>query len=252
MNKPAALLSLALFLAATSAGAAELKLTPHAAEYKVKISILSGRLNTELKLTESGYLATHTIKPTGIAAGLVKGEIFAESEFRAGDDGLVPLRYAANDEISKDKLRADIRFDWEAQRVTGSYQTKDDPEPVSVDDELEQFAHDAVSIQYELMYDLMNEGASREYTLFDVDELKKLNISSVGTQTVKTRAGSFDAIGIRHQADNSSRQTTLWCVPELGYLPVMIEQHRKGKLRFRAKLVRYEPLPHEELSAQSN
>jgi len=231
------------------AGAQAATLTPHKAEYKVRISVLSGRLNTELRKTETGYIATHRIKPTGIAAGFVGGEIFAESEFRPGDDGFIPVRYNANDEISKDKLRADIQFDWETQRVTGSYQDKDHAEPVAVDDPLVDLAHDGVSIQYELMHDLMSEGASRSYTLFDVDELKKLNISSVGTQTVKTRAGEFEAIGIRHQAENSSRQTTLWCVEELGFLPVMIEQHRKGKLRFRAKLVRYEMTPESD-SAQ--
>jgi hypothetical protein len=33
----------------------------------------------------------------------------------------------------------------------------------------------------------------------------------------------------------------LWCVEELGFLPVLIEQHRKGKLRVRASLRKYEP-----------
>ena len=240
------LLALSLLcLGSTSAHATTL--TPHKAEYKVRISVLGGRLNTELRKTETGYIATHRIRATGIAAALVGGEIFAESEFRAGDDGFIPVRYNANDEISKDKLRADIQFDWEAQRVTGTYQDRDHAEPVVVDDPLAGLAHDGVSIQYELMHDLMSEGASRTYMLFDVDELKKLNISSVGTQTIKTRAGEFEAIGIRHQAENSSRQTTLWCVEELGFLPVKIEQHRKGKLRFEAKLIRYEISPEPDM-----
>jgi len=36
--------------------------------------------------------------------------------------------------------------------------------------------------------------------------------------------------------------TTLWCVEELGYVPVLIEQHRKGKLRMRAELQTYTAL----------
>ena len=55
-------------------------------------------------------------------------------------------------------------------------------------------------------------------------------------------AGEFNAVGIQHQAENSSRVTTLWCVKELGYLPVVIEQHRKGKLRMRAELSKYAAL----------
>ena len=45
---------------------ADPSLTPHAAEYKVKISMLGGQLNTELRATETGYVATHVIKPTGM------------------------------------------------------------------------------------------------------------------------------------------------------------------------------------------
>jgi hypothetical protein len=32
----------------------------------------------------------------------------------------------------------------------------------------------------------------------------------------------------------------LWCAEKLGYLPVMIEQHRDGKLGVRAMLATYE------------
>ncbi|MDH3752084.1 MAG: hypothetical protein OEU40_15990, partial [Gammaproteobacteria bacterium] len=54
-------------------------------------------------------------------------------------------------------------------------------------------------------------------------------------------AGEYEAVGIQHQAEGSKRVTTLWCVEELDYLPVIIEQHRKGKLRVRAVLNKYTP-----------
>jgi hypothetical protein len=38
---------------------------------------------------------------------------------------------------------------------------------------------------------------------------------------------------------NSTRVSTLWFAEELGYLPVLIEQHRKGKRRVRAVLTHY-------------
>ncbi len=66
-------------------------------------------------------------------------------------------------------------------------------------------------------------------------------MKTVGNREVRTPAGKFEAVGIQHQAENSSRVTTLWCVPELGYLPAVIEQHRKGKLRMRAQLKKYSP-----------
>ena len=232
----------AVTTAATVApAAADRRLTPHSAEYKLRISVLSGRLKTELRRSDSEYVATHRIEPTGLAKALVHGTIFAESVFAADDESLRPTRYVARDEISGDKLSADIRFDWDAGRLRGSYQTEDHDAPITIDDPLDALVFDGVSIQYQLMHDLMTSGAATEYVLHDVDELKRLTITNIGTRRVRTPAGKFDAIGIRHQTANSSRQTTLWCAAELGYLPVVIERHRKGKLQMRAQLKRYEP-----------
>ena len=236
----AAMAAIALLAAAAAPAAADRRLTAHAAEYKLRISVLSGRLKTELRRRDSGYVATHRIEPTGLARALVRGTIFAESAFADDDAGLRPTRYVARDEISGDRLSADIRFDWDAARLRGSYQTRDHNAPVAVDEPLNALVFDAVSIQYKLMHDLMTSDAVTEFLLHDVDELKRLTITNIGTRRVLTPAGEFEAIGIRHQTASSSRQTTLWCAAELGYLPVVIERYRKGKLQMRAQLKRYQ------------
>jgi len=208
-------------------------LTPHTAEYKVKISVVGGRLSTELKATDSGYVATHVIVPTGMSRLVARGKISEMSEFANGEDGVYPIAYQSNDSLSRDKVRADIRFDWDTNEASGTV-NDDDVQLI-----LDELSHDRVSIQYELMHDMLNGGPGAQYRLFEVDKLKTINVRSVGTRTVKVPAGTFEAIGIQHQAENSSRTTTLWCVEKLGFLPVIIEQHRKGKLRVRATLRRY-------------
>ena len=230
----ALLLLLVAALSATASLAGE-RLTPHSAEYKVKISILSGKLNTRLQATDSGYEATHRIVPTGLARMLKGGSIEETSGFESTSEGVIPVRYVSTDTLSKNKTRADISFDWSTGAVTGTVNDE------YVESVLTELAHDRVSIQYELMVDLMNGGPGETYILFDVDRLRTLNVSIVGTKEVKVRAGKFTAIGIQHQAEGSSRVTTLWCVEELDYLPVIIEQHRKGKLRMRATLSSYTP-----------
>ena len=216
---------------------AQPSLTPHSAQYKVKISVIGGQLNTELRQTESGYVATHVIKPTGVSRMFSRGSISETSEFYAAADGVRPDKYRSNDTISRDEERVDIQFDWSTGEARG---TVNDVYITSVMDEI---AHDRVSIQYELMHDLLNGGPSAEYILFDVDRLKTLNVRSVGTKTIKVPAGQYEAVGIQHQATGSKRITTLWCVEELDYLPVIIEQHRNGKLRVRAVLTKYTPNP---------
>jgi len=214
----------------------ETLLTPHQAEYKVKISVLGGQLNTELRVTPDGYIATHVVKPTGMAKLLARGQISETSQFRISDDGIRPVNFRADDTLTRDKIKASIQFDWESGEASGTVNGE------AVSSTMEQLAYDHVSIQYELMFDLMNGDPSPQYVLFDIDELKTINVSKIGHRTVKVPAGKFEAIGVQHQVVGSKRITTMWCVEALDYLPVIIEQHRKGKLKMRAVLTSYSPL----------
>ena len=232
------LLSHIVLLAALSllAGLAyAVELTPHRAEYKVRISVVSGQLNTELLASETGFVATHVVKPTGMSRVITRGRMQVSSEFTAAEDGVRPVSYHAIDTI-RDDPEARITFDWETNQARGTVGEED------VVFQLDGLSHDAVSIQYQLMHDLINDRANASYVLFDVEKMRVANVRNVGTRSVKTQAGQFDVVGIEHQKEGSSRTTTLWCAPELDYLPVVIEQHRKGKLNFRASLTEYVPL----------
>jgi hypothetical protein len=235
---PVAFICLPLMAAAMAAPAgAEQALTPYAAEYKVKISVLSGRLTTELRPHADGYEAVHVIEPQGLASMLKNGEISEQSRFTSYADGVRATWYRSEDSLSSDETRAEVTFDWSASEISGTVNDED----VSI--VLDGIVHDRVAIQYQLMHDLLNGGPDERYVLFDIDEFKTLVVRNVGERKVSTPAGDYTAVGIQHQAENSSRVTTLWCVEELGFLPVVIEQHRKGKLRMRAELSRYTALP---------
>ena len=212
------------------------ELTPHRAEYKVRIAVVTGQLSTELKATDAGYVATHVVKPTGLSRVVASGEMFVTSTFTPVADGVRPISYRAIDTI-RGEPEANISFDWSANVAQGTVGE------VPVEFPLEGRSHDAVSIQYELMYDLVNRQSSETYVLFDVEKMRVAHIREVGSRSIKTKAGKYEVVGIQHQKEGSSRVTTLWCAPELDYLPVMIEQHRKGKLKFRATLTSYTPEP---------
>jgi len=225
-------LMLAAALALPSASASEL--TPHRAEYKVKISVVSGQLNTELKATANGYAATHVIKPTGLSRMITRGTMNVTSTFRADAQGIKPVTYHAIDTIGDDPETL-IAFNWDTNEASGTVGDED------VLLQLDGIAHDSVSIQYALMHDLLNGEPDDTYVLFDVDKMRVAEVRNVGTKQVKTKAGQYDVVGIQHQKQGSSRVTTLWCARELDYLPVIIEQHRKEKLNFRATLTEYTP-----------
>ena len=228
---------LALILAAalSLSPATANELAPHRAEYKVKISVVSGQLNTELKATDTGYIATHVITPTGLSRMITHGTMSVSSTFKADADGVKPVTYHAVDTIGDDP-ETHISFNWNTNEASGTVGDED------VLLHLDGIAHDSVSIQYALMHDLLNGGPDSTYVLFDVDKMRVADVRNIGTKQVKTKAGQFEVVGIQHQKQGSSRVTTLWCARELGYLPVIIEQHRKGKLNFRATITEYSPL----------
>ena len=229
------LLAWILWLPLAAAAKAEVTLTPHSAEYRVKISVLGGSLSTHLQALENGYRAESAIEPTGMSRVVARGSIRETSEFALSPDGLRPQRFTSTDTLTSEAQTVELGFDWEARTASGIIDEADFSTP------LEGLVHDRVSLQYGLMHDLLN-GIERDtYFLQDAEELKELSIRNAGIKTVKVPFGSFEAVGIQHQAANSSRITTLWCARELGYLPVIIEQHRKGKLRMRAVLTDYLP-----------
>ena len=227
-------------------------LTPHAAEYKVKVSGVSGRLTTRLERRGDAFEALHVIEATGFAGLFARGKVRELSRFSDFGRGLLPLHYEARNTLRQDS-GANLDFDWDGGRVTGS--TFEDGTNTSVDVALDEPMFDRLAVQYRLMSDLAQGGietleaaadddsASRaSYILFDGDESDTLDITPIGERAIKTRAGTFYTIGVQHQKQGSSRRTLLWLAPELDYLPVLIEQYRRDDLKVRATLRDYDTL----------
>ena len=236
-------IALAATLLAMNSYAEAPTLTPHQAEYKVSISGVSGRLNTVLDVDEQGnYTAIHAIKPTGIARLIAGGgRIREQSEFSIDDTFVVVSEYHSVDQLSREKGEIRIAFDHDEQTLTGSIALKDQT-PVEVDTDFAAPLFDRVSVQYQLILDLKTESERNDrYAIFDPDGQKILEITNIGQRNVKVGRKRYDVVGVRHQSPGSSRKTELWLAPELDYLPVLIEQYRKEKLRLRATLREYRP-----------
>jgi hypothetical protein len=187
------------------------QLTPHSAEYKIKMNVITGQLNTSLTATADGYTATHTIEPTGLARIFARGSIEESSTFSDTDAGVIPIAYQSDNSLSRDKERADVRFDWDEDVARGTVNGEE------FETMLQGLSHDRVSIQYQVMHDLLNESPARQYRLFEVDKLRALNIRTLGSREVSVGTGTYTAVGIQHQTEGSSRVTTLWCVEALDY-----------------------------------
>ena len=210
-------------------------IVPHTARYKIKISIASGVLETNVREDSGEFVVESVLKPTGLARLLTSGTIEEMSRFTVGGDGVRPNVFASKDTLSREDTFMDFAFDWEIGEVRGT--VNDDEYRFELDGDV----HDRVSIQYQLMHNLVVSADNKNYGLMEGDELKRLTIKTTEPRRLKVPFGTFEVIGVSTQAANSKRITTLWCAEELGYLPVLIEQHRKGKRIVRAALTHYSP-----------
>ncbi|HNP35201.1 MAG TPA: DUF3108 domain-containing protein [Woeseiaceae bacterium] len=237
-NKRLALYSLVLLLAASHASWAATDgytLQPYEAEYKVKVSILSGKMTTKLAATDEGYVATHRLDPQGLAKIIANGYVEETADFSISDGAVVSHHYLSINTLTNDTPRAELSFDQETHSITGVV------DGVTVNEVADSEVHDRISIQYELMLDLIKGGSTKSYVLFDDDKYKTIEISNIGKKVIRVPAGEFTAIGIQHKTKGSSKVTTLWCVPELDFLPAIIEQHKDKKRKMRAELIQYTP-----------
>ena len=94
---------LALSLIAAAPASAEHLLTPHIAEYKIKVKFLSGRLHTEVRQTEEGYSAQSVLRASGLASIFVRGDVVESSDFSTSSDGVRPRAVvlpASTEEVS--------------------------------------------------------------------------------------------------------------------------------------------------------
>ena len=209
-------------------------LKTHSAQYEVKISFITGLLNTELKKDNKNFIARHIIEPTELSKVISRGTLDVTSTFQMVSGNVKPIYFKAIDTI-RNKPDIDLNFDWKTFLVKGTIGKK------LVEIQFKDIVHDNVSIQYELMSDLKSDTLKKRYKLFDANKLKVVNIKKIEKKQIKTIVGDFKTIGIQHQKEGSSQITTLWCAEELDYLPVLIEQHRNGKIKFRASLKKYTP-----------
>ena len=65
----------------------------------------------------------------------------------------------------------------------------------------------------------------RNFTMIEDDRIKTYTMQVKGREVVKTPAGELDAIRVERVKD-ASKTTIFWVAPELGYIPVRVEQRK--------------------------
>ncbi len=155
--------------------------------------------------------------------------ISEQSTFKMADGRVEPLAYREHNG-SKAKQNVSLDFDWQAGRARGTAAGK------SVDQPLPPGTQDPLSVQVELMRDLIAGDPPTHFLLFDRDSAKQYQYTRENTVALDTAIGRFDTVIYRSDRPDSDRVMRLWLAPSLGYLPVQAARWRKGKVEFELRI----------------
>lgn len=77
--------------------------------------------------------------------------------------------------------------------------------------------------------------ATAEFAMVDQNRIRNYRFAITGKESVRVPAGTFDTVVVA-RVDDPSKSIRFWLSPEQAYMPVKVEQIRKGKVDLRMEL----------------
>ena len=188
------------------------------AEYNLKRNGVTLGMNTRAlaKGTDGTFIYSSTTKATGIIAWFVKDQIDEYSKWRFDGQHIRPIEYIYNRHGGSKTRHVKLDFDWQHHTVTNTI----DGDPWRM--EIPPDAQDKLVYQLSIMNDLRNGKKNLEYKIADGGKLKDYSFDILGEEMLNTAMGRIKTVRIQRIGD--VRDTTVWCAPQLSYLPVRLEQ----------------------------
>jgi Protein of unknown function (DUF3108) len=172
------------------------------------------------------YLYTWTITARGIFRLAYHDDLVQKSWLAVIDNHVRPDKYFGKEGSSS----VELNFDWQTMRATGLSETK------PVDIKLPEGAQDVMSIQVEVMLDLMNGNLPKTFQIIDKDQLKEFNYTQEGTAKIRTEIGELETVIVTSQRTGNNRILRMWFAPSLGFVPVQAERSRDGKVEIAMRI----------------
>lgn len=157
---------------------------------------------------------SHTI---GFVSLFHKDKIIENSLWEFADNKLLPIDYSYNRTKGKKNKQLSIHFNWEKKIL--SNQVNDSKIELPLSDGM----LDKLSYQYAIMRDLRKNTFPSKYTVADARKIKTYHFEQAGEETITTPLGDIQTVRINKVNDDDT-SLSIWCAPELQYLPVKIKQ----------------------------
>ena len=179
-----------------------------------------GEMTRKLYVNNEGnFVFESSSEPIGYAKWFVSTILKERSEWIIHEGQPRPLKYSYDRTGDKDKERhVHLDFDWKNNRVINTI--NNDPWRM----EIPEGTQDKLLYHLTVMYDLQQGKESLSYDVADGGRLKKYNFEFLGRDRIDTPLGVFNTVKLKKPG---KRDTIIWFAPELGYVPIQIEQQEK-------------------------
>jgi len=219
---------LATVVSAAAADVPDPPITPDQAVYQIKYkgrNAGTSEFIVSYEVERDTYRFSSSTKAKGLYRFISPRPIVERSDFAVRNGTVTPLEFWYEDGSRKGKENLHTVFDWASSVAVI------DGEHGRLELELSPGALDRGSMQVAVMRDVASGRQPGPYVLADEDSLKTYELSAEGEEQISTPLGDFSALRFKQQRQGSSRSTVMWFVPELQYLPAIIEQHRGDEVR---------------------
>lgn len=191
--------------------------------FKASYSLFSrgARIASMQRVLSRGHDGDFVFRSETRAAGLIallrRDHIVEQSTWIFADGFFRPLQYLYERSGGGRQRSVSVRFDWDLHRIVNTINGESWRMPA------EPNVMDKLLYQFAVMVDLQSGRTPLTYTVADGGKIKVYNFERLGAETIKTPLGQLDTIKLSRHKQDSQQQTTLWCAPELHYLPVRVE-----------------------------
>lgn len=144
----------------------------------------------------------------------------------------------------KTKKHTLLEFDWDDEKLWTTSEEKRWSQVLPPD------THDKLSQQQALRSDLAAGKQQVRYQVADGGKIKSYEYRVAANEPIQLPLGHLDTILVRRNKINKPQDFAIWIAPELNYMPVVIERERSVGM-YRMELVKYQPLPTTQTSAES-
>jgi hypothetical protein len=186
-----------------------------------------GTMDRELTVNASGIYAYRSeMRAEGIAKMFLKGKVTERSTGVCQGEQCVPSLYVADNPGSKKVKHTEIRFDWGGGQVQVRLDSQALLHPLQTD------MIDKLTVELILMRDIAKGQRETAYTVVEGRKVKTYRMKVLGNERVNSPQGSFDAVKlIRDMSEarqtGNPRNTVIWSVPALDFIPVRVEHTEK-------------------------